>query len=315
MNVDRICEREERIPRTLTPQSYAVALHFVTGKTVGLAYLPHGASLSVLHEAARCVLGVIPGLLSFKSGFITDSAVVNVVLRLRAGKGGFGNALRASGKNASQKTVNFDACKNLNGERIRHQRQLDALKKWAAGDDDADDSSLVAKGGMLSQSELRKRKTRHASMLNEQQWEQSEGDKQKQKKDTTEQYVREGFASISSQAVSLAEEAKNAVLLNARKRKGGVCCPLGHTLVTLKVGRKGENTTGFDFNICDECDCEIENEAFRCAECDYDTCGDCKTINIGTKESTTLSSDAEPKKKRTKKIDFGLDDLSDDSDE
>ena len=47
---------------------------------------------------------------------------VNVSLKIRilGGKGGFGSMLRAQGgKMASQKTTNFEACRDLNGRRLR----------------------------------------------------------------------------------------------------------------------------------------------------------------------------------------------------
>src|SRR4051794_3629568 len=45
---------------------------------------------------------------------------VNLKLRILGGKGGFGSMLRAQGgKMASQKTTNFEACRDLNGRRLR----------------------------------------------------------------------------------------------------------------------------------------------------------------------------------------------------
>ncbi|CAG8452326.1 7971_t:CDS:2 [Cetraspora pellucida] len=45
---------------------------------------------------------------------------LNLKLRLSGGKGGFGSMLRAQGgKMASQKTTNFEACRDLNGRRLR----------------------------------------------------------------------------------------------------------------------------------------------------------------------------------------------------
>ncbi|CAG8622684.1 1485_t:CDS:2 [Diversispora eburnea] len=46
--------------------------------------------------------------------------ILNLNLRLLGGKGGFGSMLRAQGgKMASQKTTNFEACRDLNGRRLR----------------------------------------------------------------------------------------------------------------------------------------------------------------------------------------------------
>ncbi|KAJ3077255.1 hypothetical protein HK102_005273 [Quaeritorhiza haematococci] len=46
--------------------------------------------------------------------------VFNMLVRLRGGKGGFGSMLRAQGgKMASQKTTNFEACRDLSGRRLK----------------------------------------------------------------------------------------------------------------------------------------------------------------------------------------------------
>ncbi|CAG8451605.1 27168_t:CDS:2 [Dentiscutata erythropus] len=49
-----------------------------------------------------------------------EFVTLNLKLRLFGGKGGFGSMLRAQGgKMASQKTTNFEACRDLNGRRLR----------------------------------------------------------------------------------------------------------------------------------------------------------------------------------------------------
>jgi len=52
------------------------------------------------------------------------------VLRLRGGKGGFGSNLRAAGKH--KLTDNFDACRDLQGRRIRHKTAAQKLQDWQA---------------------------------------------------------------------------------------------------------------------------------------------------------------------------------------
>ncbi|KAJ3071228.1 hypothetical protein HDU98_005641 [Podochytrium sp. JEL0797] len=50
----------------------------------------------------------------------TDIETSSSPLRLRGGKGGFGSMLRAQGgKMASQKTTNFEACRDLSGRRLK----------------------------------------------------------------------------------------------------------------------------------------------------------------------------------------------------
>jgi len=47
---------------------------------------------------------------------------------LAGGKGGFGSNLRAAGK--QKLTDNFDACRDLQGRRIRHKSAADKLAEW-----------------------------------------------------------------------------------------------------------------------------------------------------------------------------------------
>ncbi|KAG7668789.1 hypothetical protein Ndes2526B_g00490 [Nannochloris sp. 'desiccata'] len=62
-------------------------------------------------------------------GLCKDSTV-HLVLPLLGGKGGFGSNLRAAGK--QKLTDNFDACRDLQGRRIRHKTAADKLEKWQA---------------------------------------------------------------------------------------------------------------------------------------------------------------------------------------
>ena len=48
---------------------------------------------------------------------IQKESTLHLVLRLRGGKGGFGSLLRGAGK--QKLTDNFDACRDLQGRRIR----------------------------------------------------------------------------------------------------------------------------------------------------------------------------------------------------
>ena len=54
---------------------------------------------------------------------------VHVVHSLRGGKGGFGAMLRTAGARGV-KTTNFDACRDLNGRRLRHVNAEAALREW-----------------------------------------------------------------------------------------------------------------------------------------------------------------------------------------
>ena len=54
---------------------------------------------------------------------------VTVLLRLLGGKGGFGAMLRTAGARGV-KTTNFDACRDLNGRRLRHVNAEQRLREW-----------------------------------------------------------------------------------------------------------------------------------------------------------------------------------------
>lgn len=59
--------------------------------------------------------------------------VVNLLLRLRGGKGGFGSLLRGAATKAGQKkTNNFDACRDMSGRRLRHVNAEKKLEEWRA---------------------------------------------------------------------------------------------------------------------------------------------------------------------------------------
>lgn len=58
---------------------------------------------------------------------------INVLLRLRGGKGGFGSLLRGAATKAGQKkTSNFDACRDMSGRRLRHVNAEKKLEEWKA---------------------------------------------------------------------------------------------------------------------------------------------------------------------------------------
>jgi len=58
---------------------------------------------------------------------------VHLLLRLRAGKGGFGSLLRGAATKAGQKkTSNFDACRDMSGRRLRHVNAEKKLEEWKA---------------------------------------------------------------------------------------------------------------------------------------------------------------------------------------
>ncbi len=99
----------------------------------------HGAR--ALRAAVAGACGVPGALLRLKHGAceLADGDVlpdagawgVRVMLRLDGGKGGFGAMLRTSGK-GGVKTTNFDACRDMNGRRLRHVNAEAKIREWEA---------------------------------------------------------------------------------------------------------------------------------------------------------------------------------------
>jgi len=121
-------------PRVLTVVDLANRTRFVT--------VDRKASVEMLRADLGSLLGVPAPLLRLTcaakelgSGtLLSDSMLedpVRVMLRVLGGKGGFGSMLRTSGKNGV-KTTNFDACRDLNGRRLRHVNAESALREWEA---------------------------------------------------------------------------------------------------------------------------------------------------------------------------------------
>ncbi|ELR18766.1 uncharacterized protein ACA1_040820 [Acanthamoeba castellanii str. Neff] len=70
-------------------------------------------------------------------GFTEEQALglppLRVGLRVVGGKGGFGSLLRGGNTKVGQKkTTNFDACRDLNGRRLRHVNNEKRLAEWYA---------------------------------------------------------------------------------------------------------------------------------------------------------------------------------------
>jgi len=63
------------------------------------------------------------------STMLASGCSVHVLLRLVGGKGGFGAMLRTAGARGV-KTTNFDACRDLNGRRLRHVNAEANLREW-----------------------------------------------------------------------------------------------------------------------------------------------------------------------------------------
>ncbi|CAO1947942.1 unnamed protein product [Urochloa humidicola] len=111
-------------------------LRFATPTVSGAALLDAVASLSRVPAAA---LRIVTGRLDVSPSSVLASAVdgqfpsASALLRLRGGKGGFGSLLRGAASKAGQKkTSNFDACRDINGRRLRHVNAERRLEEWKA---------------------------------------------------------------------------------------------------------------------------------------------------------------------------------------
>ena len=59
-------------------------------------------------------------------------SILNVMMGLKGGKGGFGAMLRAQAKGKGAKTTtDFGACRDLQGRRLRHVNDEIRVQKWA----------------------------------------------------------------------------------------------------------------------------------------------------------------------------------------
>ncbi len=84
-------------------------------------------------------------ILSVDDGWLSNvvsPALVTLTSVLLGGKGGFGALIRNQVGIKKKKITNFDACRDLNGRRLRHSKALERLKKWA--DENEQDDALVS---------------------------------------------------------------------------------------------------------------------------------------------------------------------------
>jgi len=82
--------------------------------------------------------------ISDESSISQSDATVNLVLSLRGGKGGFGSLLRGAATQAgAKKTINFGACRDMNGQRLRHVIAEKMLEEWKEGQEDRNFEKLA----------------------------------------------------------------------------------------------------------------------------------------------------------------------------
>lgn len=78
-----------------------------------------------------------PSSSSSLQGSLEKLASVNLLFKLYGGKGGFGANLRSQGgRMASQKTTNFDACRDLSGRRLKTISDAQKLAQFMEHEED-----------------------------------------------------------------------------------------------------------------------------------------------------------------------------------
>ncbi|KAF2951681.1 hypothetical protein DAI22_01g280500 [Oryza sativa Japonica Group] len=111
-------------------------LRFSTTTVSGAALLD---AVSALSRVPAASLRLVTGRLDVSPSSVLASSAdgrfpsASALLRLRGGKGGFGSLLRGAASKAGQKkTSNFDACRDINGRRLRHVNAERRLEEWKA---------------------------------------------------------------------------------------------------------------------------------------------------------------------------------------
>ena len=125
--------------RALTTSHARLEVVGLSGRT-GWVSLPSGGRVASLRDEVAAHEGVAPEEvrlvqscrdLADGEALCCDAAAppVRAMLRVLGGKGGFGAMLRLSGR-SGVKTTNFDACRDLNGRRLRHVNAEQQLREW-----------------------------------------------------------------------------------------------------------------------------------------------------------------------------------------
>ncbi|KQK09206.1 replication stress response regulator SDE2 [Brachypodium distachyon] len=138
---------------------YQILVRLLDGRTRCLRFstptLSGGALLdavSALSRVPAASLRLVTGRLDISPSSVLASfsdgqfPTAHALLRLRGGKGGFGSLLRGAASKAGQKkTSNFDACRDINGRRLRHVNAERRLEEWKAESADRQLEKLAEK--------------------------------------------------------------------------------------------------------------------------------------------------------------------------
>jgi hypothetical protein len=125
---------------------FQILMRFLDGHTRCIRFPTPTVSGDALLDAVSSLSGILDSSLRLVTGRldVSPSSVLasgpdgqfpsaSALLRLRGGKGGFGSLLRGAASKAGQKkTSNFDACRDINGRRLRHVNAERRLEEWKA---------------------------------------------------------------------------------------------------------------------------------------------------------------------------------------
>eukprot|EP01095_Lingulamoeba_sp_RSL-Kostka_P009258 TRINITY_DN318_c0_g2_i1.p1 TRINITY_DN318_c0_g2~~TRINITY_DN318_c0_g2_i1.p1 ORF type:complete len:219 (-),score=69.27 TRINITY_DN318_c0_g2_i1:7-663(-) len=90
--------------------------------------------------------------------------LINILLRLNGGKGGFGSNLKKGGSGKQKKTTNFTACRDLQGRRLRHVQAEQQIREFLTKKEDGTEEEKP-----VSDSEFIKRGLNYVKNVNKKQ--------------------------------------------------------------------------------------------------------------------------------------------------
>ncbi|XP_066137510.1 splicing regulator SDE2-like [Euwallacea fornicatus] len=124
------------------------------------------------------------------------SGKIDVIVKLRGGKGGFGSMLRAIGAQI-EKTTNREACRDLSGRRLRDINKEQRLKKWVAQQADRE------------KEEKEKKKKKLEKMLEEPKYDFKDEDYDKNRSDLPEKIENAVLQGLEASCSGLKRKSEN----------------------------------------------------------------------------------------------------------
>lgn len=112
--------------------------------SVSLYVLQEYTGIPVSHQGLVYAGRQLDELRPIHSYGITAGSTVQLVYRLLGGKGGFGALLRGMARDGKV-TDNYDACRDLQGRRLRHKHHEEKLAAWKAQAKDRELEAIALK--------------------------------------------------------------------------------------------------------------------------------------------------------------------------